>query len=196
MISSTGENLNIIISCNYTPTHNWMVFLCWYSLNKNLPDAKVVIACNRTLMNENLFFWPRKCNTHFELHKIMNVEEQINLLKEKNIINSSILIIKPEMVAIRDFEECNFDTKNLENKILEIECNSEFCCDAKEEKLCVFTSYLNGWGKFVTSDWIDKSKCPFTSENLYAKGYMTVNEARLGRLWNAVAPLFLACNGK
>lgn len=192
MISSIGDNLNILISCNYTVHDNWMSFLCWYSLTKNLPQAKVMIACNRTMNNSNseLFGWTRKCNVRFELHKSTDQESQIALVLQKKIVIAPLLVLRPDVVAIRDFEEIGFDTTVLDGKVLKVIDLPEIYCEAMNEKPCVFVTYSNGWGNFATSSWIHKGGCPFTSENRYEHGNMTTNETRIGRLWNAVSPLF------
>ena len=109
MISFTGDNLNILISCDYTIIHNWMSFFSWYCLYKNLPNAKVFILCNRNSMDSMLFEWTKKCDVYFEIVKPMNLEEKIDYLKKKKSLNN-LLVIKPSMVAIRDFGEANFDT--------------------------------------------------------------------------------------
>jgi hypothetical protein len=189
-ISSTGENLNILISCDYSVANNWMAFLCWYSLTKNLPDAKVAIACNRTMMSNGLFTWVKKCNIPFELHKCMDFQAQIDLVLQKEIFTAPLLVLKPDTVVIRDFEESGFDANSLQDKIALASDYPDLCCEAKEDKPCVFATYSNGWGKFVTSSWIHKISCPFTSENRYVDGNMTANEMRIGRLWSAVTPLF------
>lgn len=188
-ISSTGDNLSVLISCKYTVCDNWMAFLAWYSMSKNLPDAKVLIACNRTQMNSPLFGWTKKCKVPFELHKCMSEDEQIDFVLDKGLISTPLLLVRPDIVAVRDFEESGFDTHLLKDKMI-VNAVSDLCCDAREEKSCTFVTYSNGWGKFVMSDWIHKLNCPFTSTNRFANGNLTANEVRIGRLWSAVTPLF------
>lgn len=66
MISPTGDGLNIAIKCNYLPHHNWMVMASWYSLLKNLPDAKFVIVCDKSQGgNIELFKWCVKLDLDF-----------------------------------------------------------------------------------------------------------------------------------
>lgn len=190
MISSTGDNLGILISCNYTVCDNWMAFLSWYSLSKNLPDAKVLIACNRTLMQSQLFGWTRNCKVPFELHKTTDLDGQIKLVMAKGLVTSPLLVLRPDMVAIRDFEESGFDTHLIEEKVQQASIVPDLCCEVKDDKSCSFVTYSNGWGKFVTSAWIHKMSCPFTSENRYGNGSLTANEVRFGRLWSSVTPLF------
>lgn len=191
-ISSTGDNLSILISCNHTNCDNWMAFLAWYSISKNLPDAKVLVACNRTTMRSPIFGWTKKCKVPFELHKCMSQDEQVEFVLEKGLLTTPVVLISPATVALRDFEESGFDTNLLQGK-LKTDSLPNLCCEAKEDKPCVFVTYFEGWGKFVTSTWIHKLNCPFTSENRFTNGSMTANEVRLGRLWSAVTPLFHTC---
>lgn len=185
-ISSTGDGLTVLISCEYLLHHNWMSFLCWYSLFKNLPEAKVIVASPRQIMTRNLFDWTRKCNIPLVLHKETDDTGQIQA-----VINHGstmpILVVSPDSVCVRDFDEAGFSPKSLTELS---RLNSELSCDCKEDRPCVFATYPAGWGKFVTSSWINKASCPFMFGAKYAQGELTTNEVRIGRLWNAATPLF------
>ena len=52
----TGVNLNILISCDNSWHHCWMSYATWYSIYKNLPDAKVALSVPRGTVN--YFHWP------------------------------------------------------------------------------------------------------------------------------------------
>lgn len=184
------ESLQIVISCDYTVCDNWMSFLCWYSISKNLPNVNVLVACNRTSMRSNLFGWAKKCNVPFIIHQKLPEDMQISLLQQRKLIGDTVLFVHPATVAIRDFEEGEYDPKTLDGHIVYIDNLPGICCEAKDDKPFVFATYFNGWGKFVTSDWINRLSCPFASDNRYLQGSMTVNEARIGQLWKAVTPLF------
>lgn len=184
-ISSTGHGLNIVIGCNYQLSHNWMSYICWYSLIKNLPDAKVMIACNRKLMKNSLFVWTRKCKVPFVLHKETDEFGQI----EAAGVSKPLLFIPPEAICIRDFDEAGF-SPNVWSEEKSYFLNDELICDCKEDKSCVFATYLNGWGRFVTPEWINRSTSPFIQGVRYDQGQMTANEIRIGRLWNAATLLF------
>lgn len=186
-ISATGDGLNILIACDYLPHHNWMSFLCWYSLSKNLPDAKVFVASHRRLMKHDLFVWTRKCNVPFILHKASDDEGQIQSAIEFGV-SKPLLVISPNSICVRDFDEAGFSTESLS----EISwLNDDISCDCKEARSCPFVTYSNGWGKFVMSSWINKMSSPFLFGVKYSKGDLTANEIRIGKLWNAVTPLFL-----
>lgn len=167
-----------------------MSFLCWYSISKNLPNVNVLVACNRTPMKNNLFGWARRCNVPFVLHKPMPSDIQIKYLQQEKLIQDTALFLHPATVAIRDFEDGDYDPKALDGQIVHLDALSDLGCDAKEDKPFVFATYLSGWGKFVTSEWINRLSCPFTPDNRYLQGSMTVNEVKIGQLWKSVIPLF------
>ena len=184
-ISPTGEGLNILIACDYISHHNWMAFLCWYSLSKNLPDAKITVAAHRRLMKYDYFNWTRKCGVPFVLHKATDEEGQIDAAE----CGRPLLVVAPEAVCVRDFDEAGFSPDTLsEEKVHRLDAS--LCCDCKEDKPSVFVTYPNGWGKFVTATWIHRMSCPFIFGVKFAQGEMTANEVRIGRLWSAATPLF------
>jgi hypothetical protein len=62
MIDPYGDGLEITIKCKYTSQQDWMSFASWYSINKNLPDAKVFLFCEKEgVPKRQYFFWPKKC---------------------------------------------------------------------------------------------------------------------------------------
>lgn len=188
-ISPTGDGLNVLIACDYVPHHSWMAFLCWYSLTKNLPDAKVGIACHRRLMKHNLYDWCRKCKVPFLLHKAE--EDQAAVALQLKLVATPLLVVPPDSVCLRDFEEGGFSPDAIgQDRIYRLEEAAGLSCDCKEENPCVFVRYAEGWGKFVTASWIHKLACPFVTDKRYLYGSMTANELRIGKLWSAVAPLF------
>lgn len=184
-ISDTGNGLTIIIGCDYTVLHNWMSFICWYSLTKNLPDAKVIVACNRTLMKSTLFRWTQKCQVPFVLHKPTDKQGQILIAQSIK----PVLYIPADVICIRDFGEAGFSPNELSEE-KEYFLNDKLVCDCKDNGACVFATYFNGWGRFVMSDWINRSSSPFISTVKFDSGNMTANELRISRLWRSATTLF------
>jgi len=187
-ISSLGRNLNILIPCDYTISHNWMSFFCWYSISKNLPEASVIIACNRNKMDKNLFFWTRRCKIKCVFHKTIDLAEQISLVKKMGF-GEPLLVVEPGTVCIRDFEETKIDYQNLSGLILP-QNHSDILSDCKDSTFSLFVSYKNGWGNFVNSKWIDSERCPLLSNLDFKSSEMTVNESRIRNLWNSTKFLF------
>lgn len=187
-ISSLGKNLNILIPCDYTFSHNWMSFFCWYSIYKNLPEASVVIACNRLAMKQTLFLWTKRCQVNCLIHKRTDIHGQIGLVASKGY-NEPILVVDPASVCIRDFEETNINYKNLSNIIFSND-HSDILSNCKDSTISLFTSYQQGWGTFVPSNWIDKERCPLISNLDFASSEMTVNESRIRNLWKSAKFLF------
>lgn len=185
-ISSTGDGLNILISCDYLLHHNWMSFLAWYSISKNLPDAKVYVATPRKIMNSDLFSWTYRCKIPLIFHREATQEEQVQIILNHGI-QKPLLIVPPDCMCIRDFKEADFDPESIDI----MQFNEIINCDCKEDKICVFATYSKGWGNFVTSSWINKATNPFIYSK-YNQCNLTVNEARLGRLWESAVPLFKA----
>lgn len=188
-ISDIGDGLQILIPVDYSPVHNWMGFISWYSISKNIPNCKVYIACNRKLMTYDLFGWAKKAKLSFVLHKDVPLEEQIQFAIDKFQINTPLIICPPENVCIRDFSEAclNF---NFENKVYRLNEIPGMVNDCKDNISTVFVSYLNGWGKFVTSDWIHKDRCPLLSKFNFMENFQNVNEVRLGKIFEEGALLF------
>jgi len=184
MISSLGDGLNILISCDHIPGHSWMAYVCWYSISKNLPEAKVFVVSRRKNVTGNLFLWTKKVNIPFQMY---NGEYSLSNLA--GLTDRPMLIVPPESVAIRDFEEAKIDPSSINDVVL---LNSPFVCDSKEDDACVFSSYFNGWGNFVLSEWIYNVNCPLTTSGSkrFLKNIMTINEIRIGQVWNASIPLF------
>lgn len=182
-ISPTGDGLNILIACDYVPHHDWMSFLCWYSLSKNIPDAKVTVISHRRLMKYRLFEWSRKCGIRLLLHHPDINQEEYALTRG---VEKPLLVLEPHTIAVRDLEQGNFPLSQLKD----VSWGKDFSCDVKGDGENAFITYIDGWGKFVTSSWINRLGNPLTGDQRYGYGNLNANEFRLGRLWSAAAPLF------
>jgi len=190
MISSLGNGLTIAINCDYLPHHDWMSFLTYWSIAKTLPDCKVLATCVRQKMNMDIFNWPRKCNVQFAYHKPMVDEELYNFImtSPKFEKTKSLLFVKPEIIFVRDFEEANFPVEKIHDfkGISEID---GLVSDSKSENSTVCCDYSNGWGKFVTSKWINKTSIPFSRIDFSCMG-MTVNENRIAGIWKSASKIY------
>jgi len=193
MISNLGDGLTVHISCQQVPHHDWMSFLCWYSISRNLPEAKVVVTITRSVSSAYIGNWTRVSRVPFLMHREMSSVEEQNfvLTHPKSNSTNKILTVSPEYVCIRDFDEsgissCVFDEKNF-YFLSEIQ---NLCGSCKDQNPSVFVHYNDGWGKFVISSWINKASSPLISGvNLHTAG-MTANEIRLGNLWEDAAKLY------
>ncbi len=155
-ITPTGKGLNVIIVCEYRPHHSWMSFGSWYSIFKNLPDAEVGIYCGRENLKENLFSWTNKCGVKIVQHSKDN----------KANFSSNILQITSDMMAVSAYDATAIGPVS-----------------AKSDENFTFVSYLEGCGKFVLSEWIDRIRSPFgIVENLFSDD-LKLNEYRILKLW-------------
>lgn len=192
-ISELGKNLNIVIPCDYSFSHNWMSFICWYSISKNLPEANVIIVCNRKKMSYHLFSWTKRCKVKLIINKDTDLQGQISCVM-KNDVQEPILVVSPDTVCIRDLGECKIDV-NLWKETILANCHSDILSNCKDSNISLFASYREGWGAFVTSKWIDKESCPLVSSLDFKTSNMTVNESRLRKIWNSAIYLFNNVSG-
>ena len=87
-MSHFGKNLNFSITSKSTPLHDWLSFVCWYSISKNLPQSKVCITTKKEINNFNLFSWAYK------------LKVKVNYKNEKEE-NDNIIKIHPYTAAVR-----------------------------------------------------------------------------------------------
>ena len=192
MVNSLGKNLNVAILCDYSSHHGWMSFLLWYSISKNLPEAKVFIFCSRNIDIYDFYQWPKLCKIPFYYFSKNLNKNEINVFIQ-NKIKNPILILDPDYVCVRDFEESNLVDYFNEDKIYEQ--NDEICCSCKENKFLPFVSYKDGWGKFITSKWINKLDCPFRFGLKFDLNNGYFNESKISKMWNSASSLFQKIKG-
>lgn len=181
-----------------------MSFLAWYSFYRNIPEAKVAVACNRFLMKYQLFDWTKRCDVPFALRKTDTILSHAKYFIEKNIISFPILILSPDVVAVRELSDVSVFNKSFSvskatfltemTEPVDRHDNS-LVFDVKGKDFETFMTYENGWGKFVTNSWINKEIHPIASFWEYDGVNMSPNERRLAELWKDFTPLFLAVRG-
>ena len=192
-ISNLGDGLTVHISCQQVPHHDWMSFLSWYSISRNLPEAKTVVTVTRSVSDSYIGNWTRVCRVPFLMHREMSPEEEQGFVVShpKSKAAGKVLTISPEYVCIRDFEESGVALSFFEDKefyfLAEIQ---NFATNCRDENPSVFVHYNNGWGKFVTSSWINKTSSPLISGIKLSTAGMTVNEIKLASLWEDAAKLY------
>lgn len=192
-ISSIGDGLTVHISCEPKLHHDWMSFLCWYSLSKNLPEAIVVVTTLRQNNLFDLFGWARLLHIPILHHRGMSIPEQQQMLRQHRRVQVAgpILTISPEYACVRDFEESGIDLRLFDRKTNHIFTETpELSCNCKQENTSVFVNYPEGWGNFVTNAWLNKTSTPLITGVGLTKAGMTVNEARIGSLWEGAARLY------
>jgi hypothetical protein len=192
MISATGKGLSVLITCDYCPHHSWMTFASWYSFYKMLPDASVTIFCNRTNIEGQMFDWARTLQVPLRLHAPKTKKQQVQLAMQT--IKTPLLAVEPDVMLIREFRETTENIKHSNsdklwfiNEWQDNPTQNDWCLDVKDEQLATFISYSQGWGKFVTARWINKSSSPFRYR--FGKFGMTSNEMRVEKLWQQLAGL-------
>ena len=110
-ISATGEGLDILISTACSIHQDWQAFSAWYSIYRNLPDARVSILCARDFANGKVpFNWPIRCGVSFFQHE--NIGKRLGCLHlnkiyaiyvalKEGLVRSPLLVIDSDVVALR-----------------------------------------------------------------------------------------------
>lgn len=148
-----------------------MVFASWYSIQKNLPDAKVLGLCQRTDIQTHIFRWPIKCK--FKFFQYPADKNPLDFAKINNLIDKddTVFEISSTTLAVREYEKLHLGPSS-----------------AKSDDFTTFVDYSGGCGKFVVSDWIHKSRNPFVNATQrFTDSDMTVNEAKVLKLFEQMA---------
>lgn len=138
MISETGENLGIVI--NTKTGEDWKAFSTWYSINKNLPDAKVYIVCNRTMDVEiRNFQWVKRLNIRHVFqnpvyHDVLsNFLQMISVPVERGLIGENILLVDAKTVFLSPLDNETLDYFNRKDYKLAINSTAVFVNGADRE---------------------------------------------------------------
>lgn len=97
----TGNGLQIFINCNYLPHHDWMTFISWYSIKKNLPDADITIVCDKSkFATTPIFGWVNKANVNFTYTKKSGgISIPCDVMAIREWINEEIIDAKSSNIA-------------------------------------------------------------------------------------------------
>lgn len=107
-ITDTGKNLSILI--NTHTAEDWKAFATWYSVYKNLPEAKVVIVCNRNQRIEFQYFqWAKRLNIPHFYQKVSDpITTKIKALYaalDKELISGTILCLDAAVIISEPLNE-------------------------------------------------------------------------------------------
>jgi hypothetical protein len=120
-VSNTGKNLSVLICTDYTFIYNWMSFAAWYSVSKNLPDAKIAVVSSRNNMNLQLYKWANKVDVKFFLHKNVGLPNNIPYLNKiygtyvavkESLVDQPLLVLDSDMMCLRNLSNDNLEKLN------------------------------------------------------------------------------------
>lgn len=165
-----GEGINILVECEPNFTHDWAAFALWYSVKKNLPEAKVAIACHREPYDRQYFNWATRCSVKYFMYK-ENAEQEARI---RGFDYEQIFRFSPFTMAVRPYIKDSLGP-----------------VDVKNEELSTFVTYSEGVGKFVMGQRIHTNMAPFArATKRFAKETMTANEWAVLRLWDQMSHAF------
>lgn len=218
MITETGENLSVLIT---TETgRDWQTFATWYSIYKNLPNAKVSIVCVRNEETPFQYFqWTKKINIPVIRHNLFDKKDpiasrldSIDKAISQKLINGSILVIRDLIMAIDVFEPELVEKMNSSSQMFDDNVwfmkepnipnimNSHLLDEntIKIQEKCLFSEAkeTNEIRSLVSCQkgcgkWIDTLKgCPFSNASGLMNIDMTLCENRIIELWKKMCSLY------
>jgi hypothetical protein len=220
MITDTGGGLSVLIVCE--PEQDWQSFSTWYSLFKNLPDAKAAIVCHRNGQTPFVYYqWAKRLNIPVLYRTPGGDDPRARWLEaaqaagQLGYVGPQVLVVRPLTVAVDLLDAATLDRLNGANTI----CTPEaWFMRGQDAGGLLDAFYLSGWRPEPAADlvveaneteapaslvryekgcgkWIHTARgCPFSSAAGLAKIGMTANENRIIELWKKMVPLYNAVN--
>lgn len=218
MITETGNGLSVLIT---TETgQDWQAFGTWYSIYKNLPDAKIAISIARNEETPFQYFqWTKRINIPVIRHNMFDTEnpiasrlDVIGKAISLKMVESPILAIKPLVMAIdvldqNLLEKLNSDSNIFDNDVWFLKQPNisdmmntfllkQIPIETQEKSLCEEAKESQNVRSLVSykkgcGKWIDKLKgCPFSNANGLMIADMTSCENRIIDLWKRMCTLY------
>jgi len=217
-ITESGENLHVIIIT--TTAEDWRTFGTWYSIYKNLPDAKVVISCVRNKKVEFQYYqWAKRLNVPLFYTNAQHndtfldrcsVLAQVKLSPQTLVVTPNIMfidVLDEKFLALLNGEDglyTDYDLWYVKNQTRE-QIQSMMDEYALGEKVPGNPIWMHKEAK-ETSDlvpvvsygkgcgkWIDTMHgCPFSNASGLLAEEVTVNEKRIIELWRKMVSLYSA----
>jgi hypothetical protein len=124
MVTETGGSLSVLIITE--SDQNWQTFATWYSIYRNLPDAKVALVCHRNGQTPFVYFqWAKRLSVpsvhrnpfkHQDNIENLNVLAAVKMAQDRSYIGDTILVMKPLTMATSAFDQ-KFLDRLKENKL-------------------------------------------------------------------------------
>lgn len=218
MITETGKNLSVLIT---TETgKDWETFGTWYSIYKNLPDAKIAISIARNEETPFQYFqWTKRIDIPVLRHNVFDTENPITSRLDAigkaislKMINSPVLVVDALVMAIDVLDEnllekLNSDSNIFDNDVWFLKQSNisnmlnTFLLEQnpikiQEKSLCEEAKESQNIRSLVSykkgcGKWIDKLKgCPFSNANGLMIADMNACENRIIDLWKRMCTLY------
>jgi hypothetical protein len=218
MITENGNNLSVLIT---TQTgRDWEAFATWYSIYKNLPNAKIAIVCARNKETPFQYFqWTKRINVPMlrysifdENNPIASKLDAIGKAVSQQFVEGPILIIKDLIMAIDVLDNKLLEKLNSSDQIFD---NDVWFLKQPNIPDLMNSHLLNGdviqiqenslYSEAKESDeirslvsyqkgcgkWIHTLKgCPFSNANGLITIDMTSCENRIVDLWKKMCTLY------
>lgn len=183
-IDNLGDGLSVVIACEATGLDNFLAFASWYSFSKNLPDARVAVACRRPDSPRfDAFRWVRKVGVPFFYHKTQ--KDPVGEATARGHASHPVLRVPPDVMCLAPFGDGEVDLFLGRGVV-----DGGAVAGAAAGEVSALCSVRGGCGSFVPAAWIDNGGHPFGKADRFFKGQLTLNERRIFSLWKKSCPLY------
>lgn len=190
----TGTDLRVRICTQPSHYHHWMSFVCYSSLMRYLPDAKVELALSG---RANFFYdWARRFKIPILQNRIGTISEQATntCLPIVPGYKGGVLAITPECIAVRPFDVTVPSVTNAAGTAClfrggEMVVSESVCAAAKSESVSPFADVTDGVGNFRRDGLLEKHGCFMSDIDLFSSEDMTSTEWAVIKEWRKTATM-------
>jgi len=193
-VSKTGKNLNIILLATDNP---WMSFACWYSLNRHLPDAKILVALPRS-PKIHLFRWLFRLSIPYCPYTgVPSKEQAIEVAKSREV--SEPLVVSACAMAVKKLDLGSLEGISQDRQVWTLFDKEKIIPglsqDCRVSGDFVFVSYKDSISYLTITDWEKTTYTePFGLSYKLRSSINTLNEKKILDLWAEMASLYAFLN--
>lgn len=155
----------MLLDYKHTTQHDWMAFAFCYSMYKNLPDAKIILRCER--VTDMFFRWSDKFGV-----KVLHY-----LKTDKLPQCEANLVFPPHVMAVRPYM-----------------AEAIGPADAKSNEFTTFASYDGGCGGFVFEEGSEVYPLRRATRRFVGEG-ISSTEFKILKMWEQVDILYTMVGG-
>lgn len=201
-----GTGVSVLINSKYDYFHNWMSYAAWYSLQRNLPGAKVALAVPRRGLDLMLYHWAYRCDIRFMMYR--NVEKMnkmfaVYLALKRNLVRQPLIVMDADVMALGELELPSVDFAVDDNvwyfNNQPVEKFEEAINKGGDVSLfgdgpvfgSTFANYRWKCGNFLKKNWLrGKVKPPFNAGDAFRSHDLSLEESKIIDLWNQMGDMY------
>lgn len=208
MVSVTGHGLNVLIAASDYGTHGeWAAFACWYSVNRQFPEANVFLALPKSRSPAVSFRWVRRAPV--ARIRFSPGGDSMPLAAAAALVSNvplPLLVVADHVMAVRDAASWPDVTTGASRDgaawllgdgggLVKLYAGSapaiDLCAPAESNEATPFVSVAR-CGHYDKKSWAEKTAiAPFYRAGRLRRPGMSANEAKVLDLWEQMQGTFM-----